>query len=219
MPLEFIENGRGEKPMVLLHGFGATAADLYPVGQLPQAAAFHSLYPQAPKQITVSGQTMGRAWFPREDSELSQALFGSYFSGLERLDPPGLAQSGKEVVELLEARGISSGQLVIGGFSQGAMVAIETALTLARNDDPPAAMLLFSGALIAADRWEKELPRLQGVPVFQSHGNQDPILHPDQGTALGNALDHAGCLRTFHEFDGAHTVPDSALDRAFAMLE
>ena len=218
MPLEFLRGGRGSKPLLLLHGFGATADDVYPIGEMPQAASFYGLYPQAPKKIVVSGQTLGRAWFPREDTELSQAVFGSYFSSLEALDPPGLVESGREVRELLESEAGRSERPVIGGFSQGAMVAIETALALARNGRPPAAMLLFSGALIAGDRWRNELSRLEGVPVFQSHGTADPILDPVQGAALGEALDNAGCRRLFYEFDGTHTVPESALDRAFAML-
>ncbi|MFP4643165.1 MAG: alpha/beta hydrolase [Spirochaetales bacterium] len=218
MPLELLRNGRGTKPLLLLHGFGATAEDLYPIGELPQAAAFYGLYPRAPKQITVSGQNIGRAWFPREDTELSQALFGSYFSSLESLDPPGLVESGREVYELLESEAVRFEHLVVGGFSQGAMVAIEAALALARNNRPPAALLLFSGALIAGERWRGELSLLRGVPVFQSHGTADPILDPKQGAALGEALDEAGCRRVFYEFDGTHTIPQTAIDRAFSML-
>ncbi len=219
MPLEFLENGRGDRPMVLLHGFGATAADLYPIGELPQAADFHGIYPQAPRQIVVSGQSMGRAWFPRTDSELSQALFGSYFSSLDTIDPPGLAESGREVCDLLEMKGAGAQHPIIGGFSQGAMVAVETAIALAGKGLPPAALVLFSGALIAGERWAEELYRLEGIPVFQSHGTADPILDPGQGFALGEALDSAGCRRLFYEFNGTHTVPQDALDRAFAMLD
>jgi phospholipase/carboxylesterase len=106
-------------------------------------------------------------------------------------------------------------QVVLGGFSQGTTVAIEAALGW---PEPPAALVLFSGATVARSRWEKSLPALAGVPFFQSHGNADSILPFDDGRALKELLDTAGLAGELLAFEGGHSIPEEALLGARAFL-
>lgn len=223
VPLEYRERSVHEtdsaSSIVLLHGFGATADDLYSIAETPAAAPYRVICPQAPKEIRFSGQLMGSAWFPRDDQSLHAALFGGYFGALSTLDPPGLKSSGEEVMALIERLDLDSSALIVGGFSQGAMVAIETAIALARRGCSPRSVVLFSGALIAEERWKREGRVLNGVPVFQSHGRYDPVLALQDGQRLGSLLDSCGCRRQFCPFDGQHGIPDDVLRSAFAFLE
>lgn len=138
----------------LLHGFGASANDL--MGLAPELGrARHWIFPHAPAPITVAGMSYGRAWFPRDEGELEQALYGGYFGNLRHLEPQGLRDAASEVRELLTLRDVDWSRLILGGFSQGAMVTAEILRqSLADPSLPmPAVAILFSGALTAAGWW------------------------------------------------------------------
>jgi phospholipase/carboxylesterase len=168
----------------------------------------------------------GRAWFPRRTEELQQALFGGYFLSLRTLEPAGLAQAAWEVRQLVEDRNLAWETLILGGFSQGAMVVAE--ILRQGLEDPrlplPAVALLFSGALTAESWWTglstegrsqgahgENLPR-----VFQSHGTQDPVLPVQEGVALRNTLTAAGFSVDWKEFAGRHEIPEQAIAAAAA---
>lgn len=138
----------------LLHGFGATANDLVPLA--PElAVARRWEFPHAPVPITVAGMSYGRAWFPRKEDQLQQALFGTYFQNLRAMEPEGLAEAARAVRALMDERGVRWDHLILGGFSQGAMVVAEILRQGAsdRRLPLPAVALLFSGALIAESWW------------------------------------------------------------------
>jgi phospholipase/carboxylesterase len=154
----------------LLHGFGATANDL--VSLAPELGlAQRWIFPHAPAPITIAGMSSGRAWFPRDESQLEEALYGGYFGNLRHLEPQGLHDAAFEVRELLAQRGVDWSRLILGGFSQGAMVTAE--ILRQSVADPslpmPAAAILFSGALTAA-RWWQGLARDGSAAAVEGPG-------------------------------------------------
>ncbi len=209
----------------LLHGFGASANDL--IGVAPAiGGARRWIFPHAPVPISVAGMSYGRAWFPRETDVLQQALFGSFFQNLRKLEPQGLPAAATAVRELLAAREVDWDTFVLGGFSQGAMVTAEILRQGLENAELPLprAAILFSGALIA-ERWWTDLDdsadtdRARSVPVFQSHGRSDGILPFEEGRALGRALRQAGFTLTAVEFDGGHAIPAEVLHDVARFLD
>ena len=70
------------------------------------------------------------------------------------------------VDELGRGTGLAPGRIVLGGFSQGAMVATDVALRL---EEPPAALVVLSGTLLCQDEW-----RRRAVWRF-SHGDQQHV--------------------------------------------
>ncbi len=191
--------------IVLLHGFGANAEDLYPLADtLDPKQRCRWILPNAPYAITMFGPR-SRAWFPRSEAELEAAATGVYFQNLRRRDPVALRAAGDEVAGLCRSLELPADRTVLGGFSQGSMVAIEAAL---RDGFRPAALAVFSGALIAENRWGERMPAaLAGVPVLQSHGTLDPILPFADAVALSELLQRSGALLDFHHFEGGHTIP------------
>ncbi len=218
MSVEFREHDGGGPPLVLLHGFGASAADLYPLTAQSCIGRYRTVVPEAPKLIRFDGRIVGRAWFPRDDAGIERALFGGYFDTLRELDPPGLSESADELVDLIDALELDTDDAVFAGFSQGAMVAVETAMALAKQGRRPKALILFSGAMIAGVRWSRDIHLLSGLPVFQSHGRFDTVLAPQQGEDLGRELDRAGCRRRFLQFDGPHGIPEDVLSECCSFL-
>ena len=104
---------------------------------------------------------------------------------------------------------------MLGGFSQGAMLATDVALRL---DEPPAGLVIFSGTLVNEAEWAARAPRRAGLGVLQSHGRQDPLLPFDNAVALRDLLAGAGLAVDFFAFDGGHALPPDALLRLGAFL-
>ena len=204
---------------ILLHGFGAGGADLAALGPLfPVQRRW--IFPHAPAEIGWGGMLYGRAWFPRDPQEIQDAMTGVYFKELRGHDPPGLSDSAEEVLELAEAHDVDWSTTLLGGFSQGAMVAVEAAL---RAPMPPKGVVLFSGALIAEDRWNRAAEELRSGKrgperFFQSHGKSDQVLPFDEGHALFELLERAGWQGSFVAFRGGHEIPSEVAREAYQSL-
>lgn len=220
--------------VILLHGFGATPQDLVPLAD--EIGTFrHWWFPGAPYPITVSGMRYGRAWFPRDDGMMQRALYGSYFTDVREMEPPGLTESAREIVRLVDGAGLPPDSVILGGFSQGAMVSAEYGrLCLLEGRPLPKALLLLSGALLGERLWrrliegtgaplevtgrtERSPLKRRGAdsavrcPVFQSHGRADTVLPFQEGEALRDVLGNAGFSVDFHEFSGGHEIPSTVV--------
>ena len=191
--LDYRTRAGGPRQIIILHGFGASSADLYPLAdEMDPTGRFTWHFPQAPYPISYGGSTIGRAWFPRNEDEMRGAVEGIYFHRLEHMDPDGLRQAGSEVLELARYLGADPDALVLGGFSQGAMVAVEAFVQAGR---PPADLLLYSGSVIAADRWRERLAGMPAFGFFQSHGTADPVLPFAGAMRLFSLLEEIGTRR------------------------
>ena len=131
--------------MVLLHGRGASATNILELGQ----ALYH------PDLAYLAPQAARYTWYPY-----------SFLAPL-RQNEPGLSsglQVIADVIGRIQAAGIPTEKIILGGFSQGACLTSEFA---ARNPQRYGALLLFSGGVIGP----LGMPRhytgsLDGTPVF-----------------------------------------------------
>src|SRR5262249_26237234 len=110
---------------------------------------------------------------------------------------------------------IADDQLVLGGFSQGAMLSLDVALHRPR---PPAGLILMSGTLIAEGVWQPRIASLAGLPVLLSHGRHDPLLPYHVAELLRDRLTEAGAAVDWQPFRGGHEVPRAAIDAANQLL-
>jgi phospholipase/carboxylesterase len=134
----------------------------------------------------------------------------NHFDAMRNEIPPGIDSARHKLVEtievLLEKFSLGYGQLTIGGFSQGAMLATDT--TLRGVKEPPARLVAMSGALICESEWSKHIDRLKETEVVQSHGRQDSILPVQTGRWLHEFFKGAAAKKSdYLEFDGDHTIP------------
>lgn len=219
--LESIVRGAGSGPtIVLCHGFGASAEDLAPLADmLPVRHEIRWIFPQAPYAFqTLWGE--GRAWFPRDRAAVEAFMSGSTLANLAEVDPPALAVAADEVLDLLQACECDAEATVVGGFSQGSMVALETALRMPRL---PAGLLVLSGSIIAEERLRSTLAsRAQEVrdwPVAQCHGREDQVLPFASGAQLAEVLRSAGTEVAFRAFSGGHGIPPELYPEIAAALE
>jgi phospholipase/carboxylesterase len=212
-----VEVAKSGRTVWLMHGFGAPGDDLVPLADelaLPGIARY--VFPEAPLSL---GFGDSRAWWLIDMLALQQAMMHGRLRDLSITEPDGLTEARAMVEEALAALstqlGVRDEDLVLGGFSQGAMLACDLVL---RSDKPYSAMVLLSGTYLARTIWTPLMPKRAGMRVFQSHGRQDPLLPFSLATDLRDALRAAGCDVTWVEFDGGHGIAPNVMGKLAEFL-
>jgi phospholipase/carboxylesterase len=202
---------------VLLHGFGASGDDLVSLaGEID--APVRLVFPAAPLEL---GGLYGdsRAWWMLDVARLEDALRRGVPRDLRDEVPDGLRAARDHVIRFLDqlaARfAIADDQLVLGGFSQGAMVSLDVALHRPR---PPAGLILMSGTLLNEGEWQPRMASLAGVPVMLSHGRHDALLPYPIAELLRDRLTEAGAAVDWQPFLGGHEIPRAPIAAANRLL-
>jgi len=199
------QGGKGPPDLILLHGYGSSAERWLPyVRTIPLRPPGRFLFPQGPKTIArADGGVAARAWW---DLDLAAHIRpGRLGVDLRQVDPRGLDLAGRLVRRAMGRAGASRKRpFILGGFSQGAMVACEVAFT---TDAPLAALVVLSGTPIDTTGWRENMSRRKGLPVFMSHGRADDVLPYDLADGLRADMVAAGLVVTFLPFDGGHEIP------------
>lgn len=211
--------------MVLCHGYGAPGTDLVPLAfeifdaheELKDSVQF--VFPAAPLSLEEMGMFGGRAWWPLNVAAMMEAVASGDIQALRDAFPPGLPEAREQllavIAELQQQTALPLSRFVLGGFSQGAMLALDVALHLPES---PAAQAVFSGMLLSESLWSRLAPARRGMPVLQTHGRYDSILPFQAAVWLRDLLQEAGLQVEFQEFAGDHTIPMPGLRRFSEML-
>lgn len=199
--------------IVLLHGFGADASDLAPLCNAYEGPTW--IFPQGPLEIPFSPGYTGRAWFPVNIELLTRAIQEGRFDDVFKAFPPELNGARDCVDALLDDLNIPRSQIILGGFSQGAILAVETAL---HSPLRCGGLVIFSGTLINETSWRRLAPIHGGTPFFQSHGTHDPLLPLPNAQVLTQLLQDGGLKGELHTFNGGHDIPSVILKQLTSFL-
>jgi phospholipase/carboxylesterase len=104
-----------------------------------------------------------------------------------------------------EALGVPIRQIVLGGFSMGAVMSYSLALGPGRGT--PAGVLAMSGFIPTVEGLE----RAAGLPVAITHGSVDPVISVEFGRDARRRLEGAGADVLYSESPVPHTVDPAAL--------
>jgi phospholipase/carboxylesterase len=188
-------DGTAAGALVLLHGRGADEHDLFPLLDLfdPQRRLVAATV-RAPLTLPPGGFH----WYA--------------FRAVGFPDPQTFDAVYPLVGEWLDAfvseNGVRHDQLVLGGFSQGAVMTY--ALGLGAGRPRPAAMIAMSGFVPTVEGFELDLaPPLPPIAIV--HGTLDPVISVEFGRAARDLLVQAGADVTYREAPVPHTI-----DPAFA---
>lgn len=218
----------GEVPalvVVLCHGYGASGTDLVGLAQPALAAgqggggktAF--VFPAAPLDLADRGIPGGRAWWHIDLDRLINRRTPELLAQFQHACPDGLPAARTKLLHLLtdagQHFGIGAERFVLGGFSQGSMLATDVALRLKK---PPAGLAILSGALINETEWRPLASERGPLPVFQSHGRHDSILPFSLAAALRDLLQDGREDYDFFPFDGDHEINLDVLRALTAFL-
>lgn len=214
MKMPHVHNGgTSDTAVVLFHGYGADMNDLAPLHRyLDPDGKFHWYFPNGPVPVPFGNMWEGRAWFPIDMAELERAMRENRHRTFADKRPPEFLAS-LETVEL-ELRELQKrhSKLILGGFSQGAMLASHLAARLS-----PTALIILSGTLL--DRTGLEAaPFERSVPFFQSHGDNDPLLSLAQAKDLNQLLKEKGWDGVWAPFRGGHEIPPQVLQTLMTFL-
>jgi phospholipase/carboxylesterase len=177
------------------------------------------VFPQAPGSTAPpDGPAGGRAWWRIDLASYRKR--GETIPDFSGARPEGIDSSNQKIRALLgdiETRlGSSDGPPILGGFSQGAMIAADVAFT---TDEPLKALIILSGTFVDEASWTKGMAKRRGLPVFLSHGAKDDILQYSIAIRLRDAMQRAGLQVRWVPFAGGHEVPAEVVTALNTFLE
>lgn len=186
--------------VVLLHGYAMQPEDLEPFAHSIRLPALFC-FPRGPRPAVPSGF----AWWSVDDERRARQ---------RALGPRDLAQEAPAARPALRAqlheflaqlrRLNPRAVLVLGGFSQGGMMACDAVVCGA---EPVAGLVLLSTSRIAAGEWSQSRAALRGLPVLITHGRHDSDLSFAAGEALRDFHQDAGAIVHWQPFEGGHEIP------------
>jgi phospholipase/carboxylesterase len=186
-----------------MHGRGADEHDLAPLLQaLDPDGDLLGFLPRGPLALPPGG----RHWYVlREVGSPDRETFLHTFALLSDWLDGVLAENE-----------VTPDRLVLGGFSQGAVMAYSLGLGAGRPQ--PAGILAFSGFIPRVDGFELDLDGRTGLPVSVSHGSLDPIISVEFAREARTRLETAGLAVRYREDPVPHTIAPGALAQAKEVL-
>ena len=187
--------------VLLLHGLDMTPGQLAPIVRSLKLPALVAL-PSGPVE-RAGGH---RAWWPVDDAVRAARLQAGP-ADLHDTHPPGREFARDAVHAAARAlRERTPGlPLVVAGFSQGAMLALDCVF-----QEPPLAvdaLALWSASRLAFSEWRPALHRLRGVRVDLLHGRADANLGLAAAQSLRDALAAEDADVHWSPFEGGHEIP------------
>ena len=202
-PIEWLpDSGAPEQLIVLLHGWCADGRAMAPLAQalrlaFPQAAV---IAPDAPH--AADGGRRGRQWYPVDG--LTPQNWAERVGGALPLIEPFLRLQQQRL-------GVTPAATALGGFSQGAILSLET---VALHDGIAGRVLAFGGCYV---RPPEAAPRLPTVHLF--HGGADQIIPADGSrNAMARLAELKGDATVDIADDIGHEVHPVLIDCALQRL-
>ena len=192
--------------LVLMHGVGSNEQDLFSLAdQIPDRFCVLSL--RAPYRM--GPDSFG--WF---DFSIESDGTRSINETQEAASRALLVQT---VASAAEQLGIAPERVVVGGFSQGGVMALSLLLT------QPA---LMQAALVWHGRMLPQLQTqaaahdaLRGRQLWLSHGTHDDVIPVAQAQAIAHYVETLPVALTYREFPSAHEIRPSELAETVAWLQ
>ncbi|MGZ3768989.1 MAG: alpha/beta hydrolase [Bdellovibrio sp.] len=203
--------------IILFHGFGADCNDLFSLGDMVSTKkTYNWLFPNGILEVPIGPAWMGRAWWNVDMLEIQRASERGELRDFSNETPNGMSKAYDMAMEMIKQMKIPWNKIILGGFSQGAMLATEIYL---RAPETPAGLLIMSGTLLHQEEWKKLIPARQGQKFFQCHGEMDPILGFKQAQKLETLLTQGGMKGSLVKFRGGHEIPPQVLAKTGEYLD
>ncbi|MDE0951592.1 MAG: dienelactone hydrolase family protein [Halioglobus sp.] len=198
-PLPTVEINPPTDPVAVviwLHGLGADGHDFEPIVpelQLPPDLPVRFVFPHAPEiAVTAFGGQRARAWFDFDPAGT---------------DLPGMKKSVLQIQDLIQTEldnGMPSERILLAGFSQGGVMAFQTALYYPK---PLAGILALSTFLAEGENLASGKSQANAqIPILMCHGQSDSVLPLSLGKSSLETLQAAGYAVEWHEYPMGHEV-------------
>ncbi len=194
---------------ILFHGYGADAYDLRSLSEvISPTVAMQFIFPQGVLEVPIGPGWTGRAWWQIDIAALQSAASSGQPRDLSKEKPEALPALRKRILEAIESLKVPWDRIILGGFSQGAMLANDIFMHAPEN---PRALVCLSGALLSKEELKPLAAKRSGLPFFLSHGKSDAVLDIRGSSQLESFLLQAGMKGKLFSFAGAHEIPMEAV--------
>lgn len=183
------------KTLILMHGRGDNLESYQTLAKEINLTSLNYLLLNGPNSANSVFMT-GYSWYeypfnsPHPDLDLAQN------------------EINKIISQLIKAYAVKPSDIIVGGFSQGATMAINTWLT--ESEELGGFMALSPRSLIPTNFWKKQRIKekvLTSCPPFLlGHGRNDEVLPFSESLELYETLLNQGSNIKWHEFDGGHEI-------------
>jgi phospholipase/carboxylesterase len=197
--LDTIETETGPNPagtVIWMHGLGADATDFEPIVpmlELEQPLRF--VFPNAPeREITINGGARMRGWYDIDP--------GAPLAGGDDIDASVAAVDNLVAREV--ERGVASENVVLAGFSQGGVIAMQLGLSARRK---LRGIMALSTYLHDHEHIAERLDFAHvDTPIFMGHGLSDPMIPITRAITSRETLLNLDYQIEWHEYAMGHQV-------------
>ena len=191
---------KAKATVICLHGLGDSGngfAPIVPDLKLPDELGVRFVFPHAPtRPVTINNGMLMRAWY-----DISSLDFNN------RADSQGVKESSAFVANLIEkeiAQGIPANKIVLAGFSQGGVIALNLGT---RFEKSLAGIMSMSSYMSEPEKLKEEAHAAnKNTPIFVAHGTYDDVVPIFMGQAAFKVLESNGYPVTWHEYAMQHNV-------------
>lgn len=202
--------------LVLLHGYGADASDLFSLKDYFKFSKDINIFcPRGPLSVPIGPGWTGRAWWSIDMMALQRAMETGTERDMSLTKPEGLDQLREKLFAALKNCD-SPQKIILGGFSQGAMLATDLYLHSKENF---AGLVLFSGTLINKVELLPLVASKKGQKFFMSHGKNDAVLWHAGAQRLHSMLTENGMSGQLLTFQGGHEIPLQVIEASQKYIE
>jgi len=204
--------GDPQKPVIILfHGYGADAMDLASLAEAtPGLEEWTWIFPQGVFEVPIGPGWTGRAWWPIDLEKIAAPR------DISQESPKELPEVRKKALDMIATLKRPWSEIVLGGFSQGGMLAADVALHASEN---PRNLVLLSTALIHKSGWLPVAKQREGLSFYQSHGTNDSVIDIKNAQRLESFLTSNGLKGKLRNFSGGHEIPPTVLREMAQFLQ
>jgi phospholipase/carboxylesterase len=200
--------------VIWLHGLGADGHDFEPIIpelRLDPGLNIRFVFPHAPMMpVTINQGFVMRAWYDIRTADIGNEP-----------DEKGIRASTKLLSKLVDATiegGIEPGRVVLAGFSQGGVIALQAGL---RYSKKLAGIIALSTYLPLEDSLDEEKSEVNAdISILLAHGSADPVIPIHLAHRSHKKLEQAGYGVEWHEYKGMpHSVSEQEIFHIAEWLE
>ena len=187
-----------DKALILIHGRGADARDILGLASHLNVSEYALFAPEA----------TNNSWYPYSFLAEPEQNEPWLSSALDLL---------KEIVDEVTKHGISTENIYLLGFSQGACLAVEFA---ARHAQKMGGIVALTGGLIGDKIYhENYIGNFNETPIFLGTGNPDPHVPVERVKESANILEKMNAQVHLKVYEGRpHTVSQDEIDVANQLI-
>lgn len=192
--------GEGPFPtLFLLHGWGASAHDLFGLAPLIEEGQALVICPQGPVEVPVGPGMTGYGWFPLVPGQPP--------------DPDAFREGAGHLRDFVnrarEAYPVDPERVAVGGFSQGGVMGFDLVLRQPERYAGLAALSTWLPAPLAEDL--SASPYHEELPVLVIHGTQDQMVDVERARESRERLRPLGVRIQYRELPMGHEIRPEAL--------